>query len=112
MAATLGAFITSWCTFVPSFLFIFTGAPYIEALRGAKLLGSALSAITAAVVGVVLNLGVWFALGVLWPHGGAVDWFTLTVAVGAFAGLQWGRWNVVAVVLGSALLGLVNACLL
>ncbi len=107
-AATLGAVLTSWCTFVPSFLFIFTGAPYIEALRGAKLLGCALSAITAAVVGVVLNLAVWFALGVLWPRGGAVDWFTLAVAVGAFAGLQWGRWNVIRVVLGSAVLGLIG----
>lgn len=112
VAATLGAMMTSWCTFVPSFLFIFTGAPYIEALRGARLLGSALSAITAAVVGVVLNLAVWFAIGVLWPRGGAVDWFTLAVAVGAFAGLQWGRWNVVHVVLVSALLGLINGLLL
>ncbi len=108
VAATLGAALTSWCTFVPSFLFIFTGAPYIEALRGAKLLGCALSSITAAVVGVVLNLAVWFALGVLWTRGGDVDWFTLIVAVGAFAGLQWGRWNVVRVVLVSALLGLLS----
>jgi chromate transporter len=107
-AATLGAGITLWCTFVPSFLFIFTGAPYIEALRGVRLLGCALSAITAAVVGVVLNLAVWFALGVLWPHGGAIDWFTLLVAAGSFAGLQWGRWNVVLVVLGSGLLGLLH----
>ena len=104
-SATLGAALTSWCTFVPSFLFIFTGAPYIEALRGARLLGCALTAITAAVVGVVLNLAVWFALGVLWPRGGSVDWFTLVVAVGAFAGLQWGRWQVIRVVLSSALLG-------
>lgn len=108
-AATLGAGITLWCTFVPSFLFIFAGAPYIEALRGARLLGCGLSAITAAVVGVVLNLAVWFALGVLWPGGGALDRFTLVVAVGAFAGLQWGRWNVIPVVLGSGLLGLAVA---
>lgn len=105
VAATLGSLITLWCTFVPSFLFIFTGAPYIEALRGAKILGCGLAAITAAVVGVVLNLAVWFALGVLWPQGGGLDWFTLAVALGSFAGLQWGRWNVVAVVLGAATLG-------
>ncbi len=105
VAATLGAIITSWCTFVPSFLFIFTGAPYIEALRGAKLLSCALSAITAAVVGVVLNLAVWFAGGVLWPQGGAVDWFTVGVAAGTFAGLQWRKWNVVWVVLVSGLAG-------
>jgi chromate transporter len=106
MAASLGAGITLWCTFVPSFLFIFTGAPYVEALRGARVLGCGLSAITAAIVGVVLNLAVWLALGVLRLPGGGVDWFSLTLALGAFAGLQWGRWNVVAVVLGSGLLGL------
>lgn len=111
VAATLGAGITLWCTFVPSFLFIFTGAPYIEALRGARLLGCALSAITAAVVGVVLNLAVWFGLGVLWPRGGAIDWFTLLVAAGAFAGLQWGRWPVVLVVPGCGLLGLLAGLL-
>jgi chromate transporter len=109
VAATLGAVVTLWCTFVPSFLFIFTGAPYIEALRGARLLGCALSAITAAVVGVVLNLAVWFALSVLWPSPGAIDWFTAAVATGAFMALQWGRWNVIPVVLGSGLLGLIAA---
>lgn len=62
LAGTLGAMITTWVTFVPSFLWIFLGAPYIEALRGNASLNSTMSAITAAVVGVVLNLGVWFAL--------------------------------------------------
>ena len=57
VAATLGAMITTWVTFVPCFLWIFLGAPYIEALRGRERLSAALSAITAAVVGVVLNLG-------------------------------------------------------
>jgi chromate transporter len=61
-AALLGAAMTTWVTFVPSFLFIFVGAPYIEALRRRRELHAALSAITAAVVGVVLNLAVWFTL--------------------------------------------------
>ena len=61
-AALLGAALTTWVTFVPSFLFIFVGAPYIEALRQRRELHAALSAITAAVVGVVMNLAVWFAL--------------------------------------------------
>ena len=61
-AAVLGAALTTWVTFVPSFLFIFVGAPYIEALRRRRELHAALSAITAAVVGVVLNLAVWFTL--------------------------------------------------
>ena len=107
VAATLGAALTSWCTFIPSFLFIFTGAPYIEALRGAKLLNSALSAITAAVVGVVLNLAVWFALGVLFPKGGSADWFAVALSAGAFAGLQWRKWDVIPVILGCSALGII-----
>src|SRR5262245_9207964 len=63
-AGVLGAALTTWVTFVPCFLWIFLGAPYVEALRGREGLSAALSAITAAVVGVVLNLAVWFALHV------------------------------------------------
>ena len=70
LAGTLGAALTTWVTFVPCFLWIFLGAPYIEALRGKRSLNAALSAITAAIVGVVLNLAVWFALHVVF---GAVD---------------------------------------
>ena len=62
VAGMLGAVLTTWVTFVPCFLWIFLGAPYIEALRGNRSLNSALTAITAAVVGVVLNLAVWFGL--------------------------------------------------
>jgi chromate transporter len=65
LAATLGGLLTTWVTFVPCFLWIFLGAPFIEAMRGNKALSAALAAITAAVVGVVLNLGVWFALHTL-----------------------------------------------
>ena len=64
LAGMLGAAITTWVTFVPCFLWIFLGAPYIEALRGNKSLSAALSTITAAIVGVVLNLAVWFAIHV------------------------------------------------
>jgi chromate transporter len=62
MAGTLGGLLATWVTFVPCFLFIFLGAPFIEALRGNQALHGALSAITAAVVGVVLNLAIWFAM--------------------------------------------------
>ena len=65
VAGTLGALLTLWVTFVPCFLWIFLGAPYIEALRGRAALSAALSAITAAVVGVILNLAVWFGLHVV-----------------------------------------------
>jgi chromate transporter len=57
--------LTTWVTFVPCFLWIFLGAPFIEALRGNKALSAALATITAAVVGVILNLAIWFALHVL-----------------------------------------------
>jgi chromate transporter len=62
LAATLGGLLTTWVTFTPCFLWIFVGAPFIERLRGNKALAGALSAITAAVVGVILNLAVWFAI--------------------------------------------------
>ncbi|WNL44710.1 chromate efflux transporter [Dyella sp. BiH032] len=64
-AGVLGSLLTTWVTFAPSFMFIFLGAPYIEALRGNRALHAALSAITAAIVGVILNLSVWFALHTL-----------------------------------------------
>jgi chromate transporter len=63
-AGVLGSLVTLWVTFVPSFLWIFLGAPYVEALRGYRALRAALAAVTAAVVGVILNLSVWFALHV------------------------------------------------
>ena len=65
LAATLGGLIATWVTFAPCFLWIFAGAPYIETMRGNKALAGALSAITAAVVGVILNLSIWFALHTL-----------------------------------------------
>ena len=65
LAATLGGLLATWVTFVPCFLWIFVGAPYIEVLRGNKALSGALTAITAAVVGVILNLAIWFAIHAL-----------------------------------------------
>jgi chromate transporter len=62
LAGTLGGLLATWVTFTPCFLWIFLGAPFIEVLRGDKGLAGALSAITAAVVGVILNLSIWFAL--------------------------------------------------
>ena len=62
LAGTLGGLLATWVTFTPCFLWIFVGAPYIEKLRGDRALAGALAAITAAVVGVIMNLTVWFAL--------------------------------------------------
>ncbi|NBB49867.1 chromate efflux transporter [Rhizobium sp. CRIBSB] len=69
----LGGLIAAWATFIPSFIWIFAGAPYIERLRGNRLLSAALSAITAAVVGVILNLAVWFSLHVVFTRVEPVD---------------------------------------
>jgi chromate transporter len=65
VAGTIGGILTTWVTFMPCFLWIFLGAPFVEALRGNKALSAALSAISAAVVGVILNLAIWFALHTL-----------------------------------------------
>jgi chromate transporter len=62
LAGTLGGVLATWVTFLPCFLWIFLGAPFVERLRGNKALAAALSALTAAVVGVILNLAIWFAL--------------------------------------------------
>ena len=69
VAGTLGGLLTTWVTFAPCFVWIFLGAPFIEALRGNTALTGALSAITAAVAGVILNLTIWFALHT-WFRGG------------------------------------------
>jgi chromate transporter len=107
IAATFGALITTWATFTPCFLWIFLGAPYIEKLRGNVKLTTALSAVTAAIVGVVLNLAVWFALHVFFPKSSTVDWFAIAISAVVLIGLLRWKWSVVAVVLGSGLAGLI-----
>lgn len=98
-AGALGALLTTWVTFAPCFLFIFVGAPYVEALRANRTLAAALSAITAAVVGVILNLAVWFALHTLFreirpaafgpdlPVPSSLDWRAALLAAGAMAAM-------------------------
>jgi chromate transporter len=81
IAGLLGAAMTTWVTFVPSMLWIFAGAPFVERLRANRQLSGALAAITAAVVGVILNLSVWFALHVLFGtvterHAGPLRWYS------------------------------------
>lgn len=107
LAATLGALVTTWTTFTPCFLWIFLGGPYIEKWRGNETLTTALSAVTAAVVGVVLNLAVWFGLHVIFPGGLAVDWFAIFVSVAAFIGMVRWKWDIVPVVLGAGIAGLI-----
>ena len=106
LAGTLGAAITTWTTFLPSFLFVLAGAPYIERVRHLKTLNAALSTITAAVVGVILNLAVWFGQHVLIPVPGQPDYFAVFLATAFFVGLWKGRWNVIPVVIAGGLFGL------
>jgi chromate transporter len=98
MAGTLGGLLATWVTFTPCFLWIFLGAPCVETLRGNKALNAALFAITAAVVGVVLNLAIWFAIHTMFretvpvrafplsfdaPRPASVDWLALALSIAA-----------------------------
>jgi len=85
LAGTLGGLLTTWVTFTPCFLWIFFGAPFVEMLRANKALGAALGAITAAVVGVILNLAVWFGLHVLFATLRPVHFLGATVDVPVLA---------------------------
>jgi chromate transporter len=86
-AGIAGALLTTYVTFLPCFFFIFAGAPFIEAMAGNQRLQSALTGVTAAVVGVVLNLAVWFGHKVLLPNGG-IDLFASVAAVASLVLLQ------------------------
>ena len=90
LSGVLGSVLTTWVTFAPCFLWIFVGAPYIEYLRGRKSLSTALSAITAAVVGVVLNLAVWFALHTLFGTVGETEAFGIRLLIPAWETIDAG----------------------
>ena len=121
VAGTLGALLATWVTFVPCFLWIFLGAPFIERLRGNAAVGGALAAITAAVVGVVLNLAVWFALHTLFratvpiaagpfrfdaPVLASLDPWATLLAIGAVVAVFWWRAGVITTLLATSAAGL------
>jgi len=107
----LGLLVATWFTFLPSFLFILLGAPLVERTHGNVRLTAALNGITAAVVGVILNLGVFFGLHVLWRDG-RLDLFATGVTVAALVA-QWRfGLGVIPVVLASGVLGLLHRLLL
>lgn len=85
----LGGALTTWVTFVPCFLWIFLGAPYVERLRSNKALSGALSAITAAVVGVILNLAIWFGLHVLFGRVGTFEVGPVSIARPDLTSINW-----------------------
>ena len=109
-SAILGGLITTYVTFLPCFLFIFIGAPYIEVLRGDRNLTGALSGVTAAVVGVILNLALVFGLTVIFPEGiaGTIDWFSAVMSVTAFLALYRFKADVLLTVLAGGLIGLIR----
>ncbi|HEY8962123.1 MAG TPA: chromate efflux transporter [Luteolibacter sp.] len=106
-AATLGALITTWSTFLPCFLFVFLGAPHVETLRERPAIASALTAITAAVVGVILNLAIWFALHAILPGAGGIDWFVAIVAIGAWIAMERFKVGIIPLLAACAVLGVI-----
>ncbi|MDR6950938.1 chromate transporter [Ancylobacter sp. 3268] len=121
LAGTLGALLTIWVTFAPCFFWIFLGAPFVESLRGNRALSASLSAITAAVVGVILNLALWFSLHVLFrqvesveflglrpdlPVPGSVDWRAALLAAAAMVALLWFRLGLFTTLAGCAVAGI------
>ncbi|MES0872662.1 chromate efflux transporter [Sinimarinibacterium thermocellulolyticum] len=121
LAGTLGATLSTWVSFVPCFVWIFLGAPFIERLRGNVWLAAALTGITAAVVGVILNLSIWFALHVLFdevgrwqagalqlalPRWSSLNLVALALAAGAMLALLRWRVGLLKTLAACALLGL------
>ncbi|SMX34662.1 chromate efflux transporter [Actibacterium lipolyticum] len=125
-AGILGAIVTLWVTFAPCFLWIFAGAPYIDRLATQPRLSAALSCVTAAVVGVILNLTLWFSAHVFFgqvqtlrsgpidtivPIVGSLNLTAITLAVLAGVLLLWRRWNLPLVLVLMATLGAITAVL-
>ncbi len=107
-AGALAAVLVTWFTFLPSFIFILAGGPFVESTHGKLQFTAPLTAITAAVVGVILNLAVFFAYHVFWPTGleGAFEWPAALLAVAAAIALLKFKRNVLQVIAVSALAGL------
>jgi chromate transporter len=113
MSAVAGALITTYATFLPCFFFIFIGAPYIEVLRGNRNLTGALAGITAAVVGVILNLALLFGAAVIWPHGlaGEINWFAAALSILSFIALYRFKADVLWVVITGGIIGFLRSLL-
>ncbi len=111
LAGMVAAFVVTYFTFLPSFLFILAGGPLVESTHGNVKFTAPLTAITAAVVGVILNLAVFFAYHVLWPQGfdGTFDGFSLAIALIACIALFRFKIDVIRVILSCGLLGIVTS---
>jgi len=113
LGGIVAACVTTLFTFLPSFLFILVGGPIVEATRGELGYTAPLTGITAAVVGVIINLALTFSGHVFWPAGmtGAFEWAAMLIAAGAFFALYWFRMGIVSVIAACALAGLVISML-
>jgi chromate transporter len=126
-AGIIGSALTTWVTFAPCFLWIFLGAPYVEALRSQHTLNAALSAVTAAIVGVVLNLSVWFALHTLFgtvqtqrygvlsvevPQWSTLHGLATALAVGAMLAMLRFKIGMGWTLLGSGVVGALSLVLI
>jgi chromate transporter len=122
MAGIAGSVVTTWVTYSPCFLWIFLGAPYIEFLRGREALNAALSAVTAAVVGVILNLSIWFALHTLFgtvnevhayrfrllvPDWATIDMMSVAIAIGALVAMFRLKVGMIPTLIVAAAIGVV-----
>ena len=109
LAGAVAALVVTFFTFLPSFLFVFLGGPLIESTHGNLSFTAPLTAITAAVVGVIANLALFFAWHVLWPRGfsGPFEWPAVVIGVAAAVALFRFRLGVIPIVLGAGLAGLV-----
>jgi chromate transporter len=122
LAGTLAGLLVTWVTFTPCFLWVFLGAPYVEALRGAQALNAALSAVTAAVVGVILNLAVWFGIHVVFretapwhgyglalefPVPDSLEPFAAALAMVAAFALFRRRLGIIPTLLGCSIAGVI-----
>lgn len=122
LSGVLGGLLATWVTFVPCFLWIFAGGPFIEHVRGSRYLGAALAAVTAAVVGVILNLAVWFAIHALFheathwsgyglsfdvPVPASVDLWALGLTVAAMIAVFWLELGMISTLAACSLAGVI-----
>ena len=108
LAGAVAATLVTWFTFLPSFLFIFAGGPFIETTHGNIKFTAPLTAITAAVVGVILNLALFFGYHVIWPEGfaGRIDWLSAAITLFSAIALFYFKQSILRVIFVSALIGL------
>lgn len=109
LAGAVAATLVTWFTFLPSFLFIFAGGPFIETTHGNLKFTAPLTAITAAVVGVIINLALFFGYHVLWPDGfsGTFDWISAVITLFATAALFYWKLNLMLVIAICGIAGLI-----